>query len=412
MKKPVTLIVLLICAFALIPSFRVWAYPVPPLPNNNLITNSWFRSATNPNEAGLDGWTNVLNDGVGWGISQKVSNPSPEILFAGVCDFQPVFCGTGARWAHERDEGEIETYPGVNVYLYQVVATNPGHRRLNFSMYWVNHRLEVGEVLIYGANNVNGPWNLVWLPITISQDVNPPPCCVPGHNGLPWFKTAILDTTLAGGYPFYKIVLHARYPDTTVLQGDVGVKITGVYFTSQATTDQTSLSTPVVVYNPTMLPDDVTAQPTATQSGRATQIGATPTATNPGSTPTSQAPTPTPTPGSDGEVHVTDLDADSALSGVGKWDAFVTITVRVQEGHPVAGATVFGSWSNGANGSGNCTTDAAGKCTVEKKKIKTNIGDVTFHVDEITYPGAVYNPAQNSDPDGDSNGTEIIIFAP
>jgi hypothetical protein len=108
---------------------------------------------------------------------------------------------------------------------------------------------------------------------------------------------------------------------------------------------------------------------------------------------------------------VSDLDADSLVSG-SRWDANVTITVRDEAGNPVEGASVFGSWSNGANGSGNCTTDETGKCTVQKKKIKDDVGDVTFHVDLINYPGSVYNPAQNSDPDEDSDGTEIIVSAP
>jgi len=290
MKKPgIAAMLILICALLFIPILPAWAYPAPPLPDDNLIVNPWFRSAEDPHKAGLDGWTNELTDGVGWGISQKVDNPSPEILVSGDCAFEPVYCGTGARWAEERLDGEKMTYPGLDVYLHQVVATDPAHRRLSFSMHWVNHRIDVAEVLVFGSQGPNGPWELVWLPITISQDENPLPCCVPGHNDLPWFETAVLSTTLPMGYPYYKLVLHARYPAPDRESGNVGVKITGVYFSSGLTNDGTSLSTPVVVYNPTIVPGDSTPEPTATptDSGRPTQTPQ----------PTSTQPEPTATPG-------------------------------------------------------------------------------------------------------------------
>jgi hypothetical protein len=271
----------LLVALAMIPSFRAWGYPVPPLPDDNLLTNPWFRSVENPAAAGLEGWTNDLSAGVGWGISQKESNPSPEILVSGVCGFEPVYCGTGARWANISSEDGTESYPDVDVFLHQVVSTDSSHRHLNFSMYWVNHRLEVGEVIVYGSDRPDGPWELVWQPITISQDENPSPCCVPGHNGIPWFKTGPLETTLEIGYRHYKVILHARYPDTEIEQGDVGVKITGVYFAAHETDAPTNGSTPVVVHDPTV--DPTYGPPTVTPSE--------PTATNmPTSSPTA-APT-------------------------------------------------------------------------------------------------------------------------
>ena len=264
-----------------------WGYPVPSLPAGNLLVNPWFRSYTDPTTAGLDGWENVLADGAGWGTSQKDDNPSPERLVAEACDYQDVFCGTSARWANVQVGGVTYSYPGVDVYLYQVVAAPSGERLLRFSMYWVNHRLDVAEVIIQGGSSPNGPWEEVWLPISIAQDQNPPPCCVPGHNGIPWFQTGPLQTILAGGYPYYRVILHARYPEAQFDNGDVGVKITGVYFSTAFTWDRPSLSTPVVVHNPTA---DLTATPGASPSPD-------PTATRPGrSTPTLQPPTPTSPP--------------------------------------------------------------------------------------------------------------------
>lgn len=268
-KLTIAAALILFGALIFIPGLKAWAYPVPELPSDNLIENPWFRSAADPNKAGLDGWTNITAGGVGWGLSQKEDNPSPEMLVGKGCAYKAAYCGTAARWANEADQGGTQSYPGVDVYLSQVVSTNSSHRRLNFSMYWANHKLEVAEAMVYGANAPNGPWNFVWRPISISQDVNPPQCCVPGQNGNPWFKTGTLQTTLNSGYPYYKIVLHARYPEADSDQGDVGVKITGVYFTSKSTTDPASLSTPVVVYNPAIGPGDAT-QPATEPAARQT----------------------------------------------------------------------------------------------------------------------------------------------
>jgi hypothetical protein len=117
--------------------------------------------------------------------------------------------------------------PGVDVYIYQVVNANPTHRRLQFFMYWVNHKLDIAEAKIYGSQSSSGPWTEIWNPIIISQDVNPPKGFAPGHLGVPWYETGIMESTLGAGYPFYKIELHARYPASDTQQGDVGVKITG-----------------------------------------------------------------------------------------------------------------------------------------------------------------------------------------
>jgi hypothetical protein len=274
----------------------------PPLPPGNLLVNPWFRSAADPNLAGLDGWENTLVDGVGWGTSQKDDNPSPEILIAEDCDFLQVYCGTSARWATILFEEVTYAYPGMDVYLSQVVQANPANRLLQFSMYWVNHRLDIAEVRIYGSRLPNGPWQSLWTPIQISQDQNLPLCCTPGHNGIPWFETPPLQTVLEKGYPYYKVVLHARYPVPFADSGDVGVKITGVYFTAVYTDNQPNLSTPVVVHNPTAAPtvtpgSTAAFTPTPTNFPTSTSpVRKTPTPTSPGPTTTLQvSPTPTPT---------------------------------------------------------------------------------------------------------------------
>jgi hypothetical protein len=83
-----------------------------------------------------------------------------------------------------------------------------------------------------------------------------------------------------------------------------------------------------------------------------------------------------------------------------------------QNGSPVAGATVSGSWSNGITGSGTCVTDGSGKCSITRLLIRNTTGSVTFTVDGVTAAGFSYDPGSNTDPDGDSDGTVIAVNKP
>lgn len=111
-------------------------------------------------------------------------------------------------------------------------------------------------------------------------------------------------------------------------------------------------------------------------------------------------------------MSVADLDGSSANGGRGgKWSATVTVTVNDNVGDPVSGATVSGDWSNGAKGSSSCTTDGAGQCSVSKGGLKSNAGSATFTATGIA--GSLpYSSSDNSDSDGDSDGTVIIIAKP
>jgi len=83
-------------------------------------------------------------------------------------------------------------------------------------------------------------------------------------------------------------------------------------------------------------------------------------------------------------MHVGDLQGIGAAGRPGRWDATVTVTVHDALENLIEGATVSGSWSNGASGSGNCPTDANGQCSITKTNIKTNVSTVTFSVTGIT----------------------------
>jgi extracellular elastinolytic metalloproteinase len=140
--------------------------------------------------------------------------------------------------------------------------------------------------------------------------------------------------------------------------------------------------------------------------------GTPPTPTNtpvpPTPTNTPVPPTATPTPGPSGSMHVADLDGSSANNG-NTWTAVVTILVVDNNGVPVQNATVNGNWSNGASGSAVCVTNSSGACDVAVSGIPKRTKDVTFSVSNITHATLSYNPAANTDPDGDSNGTTIVV---
>ena len=117
------------------------------------------------------------------------------------------------------------------------------------------------------------------------------------------------------------------------------------------------------------------------------------------------------TVGSPSTMHVGDLDG-VGLQVRSKWEATVTITVHDQADQPLANATVAGTWSAGATGGAECTTDGNGQCSVVKGNLKVDVTSVTFTVDSVTLAGYSYAPAENHDPDGDSDGTTIIVSAP
>ena len=107
-----------------------------------------------------------------------------------------------------------------------------------------------------------------------------------------------------------------------------------------------------------------------------------------------------------GTMHIADLDASGVLMGR-TWTATVTATVRDNGAALVSGATMSGTWKRG--NVGTCTTDASGMCSVS---LATRGRNEQFTVTGITHATITYDPAANSDPDGDSDGTLIKIRKP
>ena len=113
----------------------------------------------------------------------------------------------------------------------------------------------------------------------------------------------------------------------------------------------------------------------------------------------------TPTP----SLHIADLD-DSVTANARDWDATVIVLVENNLGAPVPDATVTGSWSSGGSSSG--TTDSNGICSITRVRLKNKVLSTMFTVTNVTHANLPYNPDANYDPDGDSNGTNILILKP
>lgn len=225
------LIVLVLSCFQVIPAF---AFPVDPLPSDNLIANPWFRSRQNPANSSLDQWTDEGGPNKHWSSSQKESNPTPDIIQSGVCGHKKVYCGTAARISPTMGESGGLAEPGVDSYLSQVVTADASHQKLKFFMHWVSHRVEIGEVTIYGGNTRSGPWAPVWVPFSFSLLTEAPRPT--GNRNDEWNQTDMLETVLLNGYAYYKVELHVRLPPPRYRQGDIGMKFTGIYFAAVAAT--------------------------------------------------------------------------------------------------------------------------------------------------------------------------------
>ncbi len=107
-------------------------------------------------------------------------------------------------------------------------------------------------------------------------------------------------------------------------------------------------------------------------------------------------------------MHVADLDGVAAAAGGPNWVANVTVLVTDANGAGVANATVSGTWGGAVSGTGSCLTDASGYCTLTSAKTRST-SSITFTVDNVSAAGYFYDAAANADPDGDSDGTTIVV---
>lgn len=113
------------------------------------------------------------------------------------------------------------------------------------------------------------------------------------------------------------------------------------------------------------------------------------------------------TPSGATSMHVGDLDGIASVGRRGKWNVEVIITIHDDSHALVDGATVSGTWSNGAKGGASCTT-VGGTCSVTKANIKSTVGSVTFTVTGVTGSLTYVDPDPATDPDG----TAITVLSP
>jgi subtilisin family serine protease len=110
-------------------------------------------------------------------------------------------------------------------------------------------------------------------------------------------------------------------------------------------------------------------------------------------------------------VHVGDLDNTSVKTAT-NWTAKVTIVIHKTNESAGGGALVSGTWSDGTTGSGVCSTNGSGTCSISKTKVPLTTTSVRFTVTNVTLILSPYLKGLNHDPDGDSNGTTIVVAMP
>lgn len=106
-------------------------------------------------------------------------------------------------------------------------------------------------------------------------------------------------------------------------------------------------------------------------------------------------------------MHVGDIDGRSI--GRKTWRAEVTVQVHDDQHNPVPDVTVKGVWSGGYSGNAQIVTDSNGIATMTTPGMGRKINNVTFTVTSLTKSGSTYDQTANHDPEGDSNGTIIVV---
>jgi hypothetical protein len=107
-------------------------------------------------------------------------------------------------------------------------------------------------------------------------------------------------------------------------------------------------------------------------------------------------------------IHVGDLDGWKQ-NNKKTWSAIVEITIHDASHNPLNGATINGTWDPAGLASDECTTGGGGTCIMLYPGLKKKQSSVSFTVTSVTMDGQTYEPADNHDPDGDSDGTTIVV---
>lgn len=159
--------------------------------------------------------------------------------------------------------------------------------------------------------------------------------------------------------------------------------------------------TPPPTYTP-VITNTPGPSPTSTPTS---QYTATPTNTPTATATATATPTATPVPA----VHVADIDDTSINPGGSSWTSEAEVYIVTSGDSPVNNALVSG-YFDGTEWT-TCVTDASGRCSVSTSR-PNGTKDVIFEVDNVDYSTYAYDPTKNTDPDGDSDGTEITLNRP
>ncbi len=115
----------------------------------------------------------------------------------------------------------------------------------------------------------------------------------------------------------------------------------------------------------------------------------------------------------DQAMHIGDIDGGSQwMKDGGRWQAAVTVTVLNMEQEGVARALVRGTWGNDRDAEFSCTTDSSGTCTFKSQPLDAGSEFVVFRVTDVLHDNLGYQPDENSDAEGDSDGEAIRIDRP
>jgi hypothetical protein len=93
------------------------------------------------------------------------------------------------------------------------------------------------------------------------------------------------------------------------------------------------------------------------------------------------------------EAHVESITLSTKTKGP-KTDAMATVIILDENGDPVSGATVSGTFTGDASGSASGTTDAGGEVTL-KIQVQGSVTNFTFCVDDVTHSSYTYNSSAN-----------------
>jgi len=111
-------------------------------------------------------------------------------------------------------------------------------------------------------------------------------------------------------------------------------------------------------------------------------------------------------------IAIADLDAVAEHQARNRWSASVTITVLDSDQEPVADAQVTGNWNAKHTDVPTCWTDSAGRCSLTSRQLHKRMSSVQFSVSTVDHDTLVYDAGANTDADGDSDGTRIMVYKP